>query len=154
MHNSNHLAHSNSLVLGTCGILIRGSSGSGKTSLMLRLIETAKLQSRFAAMISDDQTALSATNGRLIARQVDNISSLVEIRGLGILSMCSLRSAIVHLVVDLVDASIVERMPSSDRVSIEGISIRHLRIPSKVEDKASRMIFHVIGSDDFSCTLK
>ncbi len=147
-----HPVHSNSLIIGTRGILVRGDSGSGKTSLMLRLIDAAKSQSSFAAMVSDDQTILLTANGRLIAHRAGAISSLVEIRGLGIVPMSSVRSTIVHLVVDLVDVSSVERMPKRDCISIEGISIRHLRLPLKSEDKSCRMVFHMIAGGDFSCT--
>ena len=56
MTASNH--HACALEIHGTGILIKGSSGSGKTSLMLGLLERAKLENLNAAMIADDQVLL------------------------------------------------------------------------------------------------
>ncbi|MBO9670327.1 MAG: HPr kinase/phosphatase C-terminal domain-containing protein [Sphingobium sp.] len=63
------------------GLLIMGASGSGKSDLALRLID------RGAVLVSDDYTAVTASDGRLRASPPTNIAGLLEIRHIGIVNL-------------------------------------------------------------------
>ena len=134
------IVHASSVVVGTMGILIRGPSGSGKTTLMMELINQSNNCDEFACVICDDQTGLSATNDQLIAHRIEQISDQLEVRGFGILSVKSIDAAIVHVVVDLIDPTLLERMPETNFTNLESIEVRNIKVPIGDEIRASRMI--------------
>jgi HPr kinase/phosphorylase len=114
------------LVHGTCvaiagrGVLLRGPSGSGKSDLALRLIEAG------AWLVADDQVRLSAARNRLVASAPVSLRGLIEVRGVGIVPVKSVARAPLALVVDLVAAKDVPRLPEPSSVQIEGIALPHL----------------------------
>jgi serine kinase of HPr protein (carbohydrate metabolism regulator) len=77
---------------GDGGILLLGSSGSGKSDLALRLIAAG------ARLVADDRVELFAEHRQLIARPPKTLVGLLEIRGVGIVEMEYARSARVALV--------------------------------------------------------
>ena len=101
--------HAACVSLGDSGILIRGASGSGKSSLALLLAAEAD-----GALVADDTVVCASRAGALVARAHDAIAGRVEIRGQGILAAAELGLAvrtevIVSLVVDL--AAELPRLP-------------------------------------------
>lgn len=103
-------------------VLLRGPSGSGKSDLALRLID------RGALLVADDQTELSAKDGRLIASAPGSVAGLIEIRGVGILRLQHRPWAPLALVVDLVGADRVERLPSAAAASFLGLEVPLLHL--------------------------
>lgn len=101
------LVHGTTVALDGEGVLLRGPSGSGKSDLALRLIDGG------ARLVADDQTELTCSSSFLIARSPDSIAGRMEVRGVGILKVPSVRSSPLRLVVDLVSAERVERLPES-----------------------------------------
>lgn len=87
------------------GVLLRGPSGGGKSDAALRLIDAGAL------LVADDQVDLRCERGRVIARPPANLEGLMEVRGLGVLPVEHLTESEVGIVVDLVPADAVERMP-------------------------------------------
>lgn len=108
-------------VHGTCievdglGILLRGSSGSGKSDLALRLIEDG------ARLISDDYTELSVSAGRLIARAPAKIEGLLEVRGVGVLKIGAALQAELGAIIDLVAPKEIERLPEDKTEELFGV---------------------------------
>ena len=49
--------HATAIVIGETGVLIRGRSGSGKSSLALALVARVRLAGGFAAFVADDRVA-------------------------------------------------------------------------------------------------
>ncbi len=98
-------------------VLLRGPSGSGKSDLALRLIDQG------AILVADDYVDLSVRGNDLMASAPERLKDLLEVRGLGLMRMPSLPSAIVRLVVDLVDADKVDRLPEPATTVIAGISV-------------------------------
>lgn len=86
------------------GVLLLGDSGAGKSDLALRLIEQGCL------LVSDDRTELFVEGGKLKARAPAALAGLIEVRGLGILSLPYEKSAEVVLAVQLA-AGAVPRLP-------------------------------------------
>ena len=102
------------LVHGTCvkineiGVLIQGPSSSGKSDLALRLID------RGAHLVADDQTLLIERMGKIIASSPPTIAGILEVRGIGIISMKAISEAQIGLIIDLVEQSYVPRIPYSE----------------------------------------
>ena len=103
-------------------ILLRGPSGAGKSDLALRLID------RGWRLVADDQTALAAAAGRLLARAPETISGRMEVRGVGVMEVAAVGPAEVALVVDLVSPEEVERLPSEDSCVLEGVTLPRLAL--------------------------
>lgn len=107
--------HATCVALGTLGapfggppdaaVLIFGASGNGKSDLALRLIAGGAL------LVADDQTLLTIAEGRLYAEAPETISGLIEIRGVGIVSVPFAKRAAVVLAIRLLEAGAPERLP-------------------------------------------
>ncbi len=104
--------HATCVAIGDNGVLLRGPPGSGKSDLALRLITGPPPDGRGAArLVADDLVTLSKENGRVIARAPERIAGLLEIRGVGIRRVPHSEAAQVVLIVDLVSADAVPRLP-------------------------------------------
>ena len=97
--------HGTSVALDGAGVLLRGPSGAGKSDLALRLIDAG------AALVADDQTELRRNAMGLRMSAPAAIAGLLEVRGVGILRVPSVPSAILRLVVTLVPSEALERLP-------------------------------------------
>ncbi len=115
-------------VHGTCvaiegeGVLLRGKPGSGKSDLALRLIDAG------ASLVADDQTELTRRGDAILAAAPAAIAGRIEIRGVGILACPSVATAPLRLVVDLVAADEVERLPEMQSCVYLGRPIPLLRL--------------------------
>lgn len=102
------------------GVLLRGASGSGKSDLALRLID------RGAVLVADDQVILERRSRGLTAHAPDALYGLIEVRGIGVMSLPAIKTALVRLVVDLVPRDQVERFPENIKVTLEGLTLPRL----------------------------
>jgi serine kinase of HPr protein (carbohydrate metabolism regulator) len=122
--------HASAVLVGTKAVLIRGPSGSGKSSLAWALIEaTRQGVLTFARLVADDRALIEARAGRLIVRPAPNLAGLIEIRGLGIRTTAYEKAAVVGWVVDLA-ASDAARLPASEAetVVISGVKLPRLAV--------------------------
>jgi hypothetical protein len=87
--------HAGCVAIGGRGVLIAGASGAGKSDLAMRLID------RGAALVADDYVSLRAEAGQVIASAPAAIAGLIELRGVGLLTLPYLAQAPVALVVDI-----------------------------------------------------
>ena len=100
--------HATCIAIDNTGVLLRGPSGSGKSDLALRMMDAG------AALVSDDYVALSAQGDDVLASPPPTIEGLIEVRGLGLVTVPFLPQATIRLVVDLVDRDDVPRLPDPE----------------------------------------
>jgi serine kinase of HPr protein (carbohydrate metabolism regulator) len=105
--------HGTAVLAGADGVLVRGASGAGKSSLAAAMIE------RGARLIADDRVHVAARSGRLLASAPAATAGQMEMRGRGVVSVPHEQSAVVRLVVDIVGEGEFERMPEASAMSTE-----------------------------------
>ncbi len=98
------------------GVLITGASGSGKSELGLALIAQG------AALVADDQTALTNADDTVIASRPPTLPPLIEARGVGLLRAPLCDETPLRLVIDL-DQTEAERLPPLRYVTYLGCDI-------------------------------
>jgi serine kinase of HPr protein (carbohydrate metabolism regulator) len=128
--NQDHV-HASAVAIKEAGVLIRGRSGAGKSSLALALIAAAENAGFFARLIGDDRIYLESHGGRLIARGHPLILGRIERRGKGILEIPFLTAAVVRLVIDLDPPDQLGPRypePDCDRVRLFGVSLPFIRL--------------------------
>jgi predicted ATPase len=108
------LIHATTVARDGAAVLLRGSSGGGKSDLALRLIDRGWL------LVSDDQTEVCARLGGPVANAPRTIRGCLEVRGLGIKALPRAGPLPVRLVVDLKPRAQIERLPEARRVTIVG----------------------------------
>ena len=116
------LVHASCVALEGKGVLLQGAPGTGKSDLVLRLIEGG------ARLVADDQVALTSSDGMLFAEPPSRIAGLLEVRGIGIVSMEFVSQCPVHLVIDLVQPDAVARMPEAATVDLCGHRIAQVAL--------------------------
>lgn len=116
------------------GVLLRGASGMGKSDLALRLM------GRGAVLVADDQVILQARSWGLKGCAPDALYGLIEVRGIGVMSLPATKTTRIKLVVDLVPREEVPRLPEATTVSLQGQDLPCLRLhafdittPQKIE---------------------
>lgn len=107
---------------GWAGVLIEGPSGAGKSDLALRALDHG------FRLVADDRVLLWASGGGLFGRAPDVLSSLIEVRGLGVEPVPSLRLSRIVLAVACVAPDEVERLPDRLMVERAGVVIPALRL--------------------------
>jgi serine kinase of HPr protein (carbohydrate metabolism regulator) len=136
--------HAGAVLVGETGVLVRGASGSGKSSLILALLAA---RPETAWLVADDRVALRAAHGRLVAAVPPSIAGLLEIRGVGIVARPFVSPAVVRLVVDLVPREAAPRLPSEEEAAAEvlGVHLPRLVLPAASGDGGLRVLAAVAG---------
>lgn len=114
--------HASCVVVGEAGILIRGASGAGKSSLAFALVEAASVRGLFARLVGDDRIALSRVGAALVARPVAPLEGLLEVRGVGLIHRPHLPAARVRLVVDRTEEP-PPRLPEEAQTIVEILGV-------------------------------
>jgi serine kinase of HPr protein (carbohydrate metabolism regulator) len=111
------LIHGTCVALGRSAALLRGPSGSGKSDLALRFLFLSRrgpAALEAPTLVADDQVRLSCDGGRIMVRSPDSIRGRIEVRGVGIVEVKAVAEAELALVVDLVAAREVDRLPEAE----------------------------------------
>jgi hypothetical protein len=93
--------HATAVKIGEAGVLIRGPSRAGKSSLALALLAEAARLSWYGRLIGDDRIGIERCGASLILRGHPAILGKIERRGEGILDVAWEPSGIAHYVIDL-----------------------------------------------------
>ncbi|MEP0068730.1 HPr kinase/phosphatase C-terminal domain-containing protein [Pyruvatibacter sp.] len=102
--------------------LLRGPSGSGKSDLAFRFLETYT----DAWLIADDQVVLSGEGSRVYASAPNVLNGLLEVRGLGIVSRAVPADAKlfpVALIVDLTPNQALPRIAEPHFETVQGVDL-------------------------------
>ena len=132
--------HASAVAVGERGVLIRGASGSGKSSLVLGLIDR---DPRTTLLVADDRVVLVAADGRIEAFPPETIAGRLEVRGLGIVTVPYVAPCSIALVVDLLPAERCPRFPDPrERATVLlGLTLRRLLLPIGAPDGPARVRF-------------
>lgn len=130
------LAHGTAIVVGDTGLLFVGPAGSGKSSLALQTLFSARLAGHFAALVSDDQVFLEAVNGEVHAGGPASISGMIELRGSGIGRVKSVSEALLDYAIRLVEVHSDNRIPEENQYwrAEGGIALPMLFLDRRVRD--------------------
>lgn len=130
--------HASCVALKDDGLLILGAPGAGKSDLVLRLIDepgygTGDELIR-GRLVADDQTVIERRGDALFASSPEALAGLLEIRGQGIVAVDPLPEARLVLVVRLMPATEIERMPEDPQIyRVAGLGLPEIAIdPTKV----------------------
>ena len=115
--------HSTSVVIDDNGVLILGDSGSGKSDLALRLIDSG------ATLISDDISICRKNSNNIYLYCPPEIKGLLEVREIGIITVPFVERIKLRLVVNLKNNN--ERFPKDSCFRILGIKIPIINIEGK-----------------------
>ncbi len=106
-------------------VLLRGPSGAGKSDLALRAIDAG------GRLVADDQTRIERRGRTLQASAPAALAGLMEVRGIGIVKLGRsqlLARAPLALLVDLVPAEQIERMPDAATEALSGLDLPVLQL--------------------------
>ncbi len=98
-------------------VLLLGPSGSGKSDMALRLIDSG------AQLVADDRVNLIARGGLLLARCPEPIMGKIEIRGMGIFTLPHIQDVPVKLAVNLDSSITPERLPDPTFFDCLGLQV-------------------------------
>ena len=113
------------------GVLVRGASGSGKSSLALSLLRRGEASNREIRLVADDQVLVEKRGEGVFGRAPEAIRGLLEVRGIGIVPQPFLKEAAITLVVDLCERATIERLPEPENTEIAGVMLRRIRLPER-----------------------
>jgi serine kinase of HPr protein (carbohydrate metabolism regulator) len=129
---SSETHHASTVAVDGRAVLITGPSGSGKSDLALRLLD------RGFTLVSDDQTIVRREGNKLIASAPPNIAGKLEIRGVGIVEMDTVKDVPVALVVQL--TSEIERLPDERRERpVLGVKLPLVSVDALTASAASKV---------------
>lgn len=102
-----------------------GPSGIGKSDLALRMLAEGW------SLVADDWTQVWASGGHLYGAAPPRINGLLEVRGVGIVSLRSRYPVRAQTRLSLAITATheaVERLPTAESWSHQGVAIKHLRL--------------------------
>ncbi len=114
------------------GLLIRGRPGTGKSELVVRLLEAG------ARLVADDLVVLEPAAAGLRARPHARVG-LVEMRGAGIFQVAGGGATAIDLVVELRRRTPGTRLPEFARTTICGIELPQVALDPFATSAVARL---------------
>ncbi len=112
-----HLIHATCISLDDQGVLLLGPSGAGKSDLALRLIDGG------AVLVADDQVCCRRDGEMLYASAPMALAGVIEVRGLGSVSIDYLPCVPLRLAFDLMTPDCIERVPLTTAYRLQGVEL-------------------------------
>ncbi len=113
------------------GLILRGTSGIGKSDLAIRLIENG------AELVGDDQLDLQCEDGKITARAC--APGWIELRHLGLFRLPYVCSAAVDWMIDLSYGEPEERLPPLRFETILGIRVPLVQLNPRHPSATARL---------------
>lgn len=117
MDGATSLVHATCVAVDGSAALITGPSGSGKSDLALRCIglqHNLRQGGQQFVLVADDQVVLKRRQDDVFVQAPPALSGRLEIRGVGIMKLPAVPEARLALIVELVDASRIDRLPDRE----------------------------------------
>ncbi|TDH62056.1 aldolase [Dankookia rubra] len=128
------LLHASSVAREAEAVLLLGPPGSGKSDLVLRLID------RGWRLVADDQVAVSAEAETLRAAPPPALHGMLEVRGLGIFRDLAVAApATLRLVARLVPREAIDRLPEPEGWTEAGITLPVIRLDAFAASATARL---------------
>ena len=108
--------HGTCVAYGQSGLLIIGTSGSGKSALALSLMGMG------GVLVADDRVITTNVDGVLTAHCPPAIKGMIEARGIGLLAAKTQPTTLITCVVDL-DQIEPDRLPPNRSITILGVEV-------------------------------
>lgn len=124
--------HATAVEVSGSAILIRGTSGSGKSDLALRLID------RGATLISDDIVIVTRQGESLLLNSPTKLAGKLEVRSLGILEYDHISGIALKLIIDLTEYP--DRFPLDQQIgNLLGIAVPSCTLNAKEASAAIKV---------------
>ncbi len=128
------LIHATTVADQNRALVIRGASGSGKSSLALRLLALG------ADLVSDDQTLITPdADGPPVVSAAPNIAGLIEARGFGLLQVAHVRARAIAIL-DL-DHPEEDRLPPDRTERLAGYDLPLLHNAESAHFPAALLLY-------------
>lgn len=121
------------------GVLLLGSSGAGKSDLALRCLDHG------FALVADDRCVLWTSGDDLYGAPPDSLAGLMEIRGLGIVSLPHRPRSRIVLAVECVTVERLERMPDSQTFEVLDRRVPRLSLACQEASAPAKLRHALIG---------
>jgi HPr kinase/phosphorylase len=130
--------HGSAVLVGPRAVLIRGPAGSGKSRLVMTLLNmstTGLLP--FARLVADDRVLIEERHSRLLARPPQALAGLLEVRGLGLRQLPYEPVAVLGWIVDL-GVEGADRLPRDEELTtaLASVTLPRLAIRSCADPAA------------------
>jgi serine kinase of HPr protein (carbohydrate metabolism regulator) len=133
---ANQQLHGTAIAYGVAGLLLVGISGSGKSTLAAAMLQQG------AELIGDDQLILTEASGYIQVAPAPTVAGVLELRGLGLISMPHIAQHALHLVVELtMDAE--ERLPTPQTRTFLGIDLPAIQVQPVPYTSASSLLLYL-----------
>jgi serine kinase of HPr protein (carbohydrate metabolism regulator) len=140
--------HASAVLVGARAALIRGPAGSGKSSLIMALIDAAATGLLpFARLVADDRVLIERHHGRLLARAPEALAGLLEVRSLGLRRLPYEPVAALGWVVDL-GVEKADRLPQEADLTATLASVTLPRIAVRPCADAAAVLLAALRSRD------
>jgi serine kinase of HPr protein (carbohydrate metabolism regulator) len=139
------LLHGSCVALAGGAVLLRGPSGAGKSDLALRLIAQG------ATLVADDYVEIENRGASLWASAPAKIAGMMEIRGVGLVSVAHSPGAPLALLIDLVAPEAVPRLPEQTFEHILGQTVPRFALAPFESSAPAKivMILHALKTGSF-----
>ena len=134
--------HASAVVLGESGVMIRGASGEGKSTLALALVEAWERRGDFARLVGDDRVIVRIVNGRALVSPHSALSGLAEWRGIGLIEREYEACVVLALIVDLESPeqqAACPRLPETEELCVDFHNLHdvaRLRLPARETERS------------------
>jgi HPr kinase/phosphorylase len=142
--------YASAVLVGSRAVLIRGPAGSGKSRLVMTLLNmSATGMLPFARLVADDRVLIEERHGRLLARPPAALAGLLEVRGLGLRQLPYEPVAVLGWILDL-GVEEADRLPRDEELTTALASVTLPRLAIRSCADAAAVLLAALRSRDAS----